>query len=243
MTESPALARVTELVAPIVADLHLDLYDLEFRGGTLRITVDTPANTDGGVSLDTIALATRLISRDLDHHDPVPGHYVLEVTSPGLERALRTPAHFGREVGKDVALRLRDIGEGGERRVHGRLVTADDSGVTVVADDGLERTVAYDHIDRAKTVFEWGPTPKKGAPKKGTPKKGTPGAAGARNPSKGADAGSNARNVARPGPVNEGAGEVSAANGAQSRAYDEGAGEVSAANGAQSRPIKRGAAS
>ena len=46
----------------------------------------------------------------------MPGHYTLEVTSPGLERTLRTPAHFQREIGKTVALRLRDIGHGdGER--------------------------------------------------------------------------------------------------------------------------------
>ena len=173
MTENTSVARVAELVAPIVADLKLDLYDIEFRGGTLRVTIDTPPNTEGGVNLDVIALATRLISRDLDHHDPVPGHYVLEVSSPGLERSLRTPAHFHREIGKDVSIRLRDIGQGAERRMHGRLVAADEQGFTVLADDGAERTARYDQIDRAKTVFEWGPTPKKGSSKQAAPKKGT----------------------------------------------------------------------
>ena len=105
---------------------------------------------------------TRLVSRELDHDDPVPGHYTLEVTSPGLERSLRTPAHFQRELGKTVALRLRDIGEGGERRVQGALVAAADDGVVVALDDGTERTISYDHIDRAKTVFVWGPSPKPG---------------------------------------------------------------------------------
>ena len=106
---------------PIVTDLRLDLYDLEFKGGVLRVTIDTPPGSPGGVDLEAIALATRLISRDLDHHDPMPGHYTLEVTSPGLERTLRTPAHFRREVGKTVAIRLRDTA-GDARRVQGVLV-------------------------------------------------------------------------------------------------------------------------
>ena len=89
--ESPVLARVRELVAPIASDLGLEIYDVEQRGGTLRVTLDTPAGSASGVTLDDLALASRLVSRELDHHDPVPGHYTLEVTSPGVERALRTP--------------------------------------------------------------------------------------------------------------------------------------------------------
>ena len=176
MAESAAVQRVRELVMPIVTDLHLDLYDLEFKGGVLRVTIDTPPGSPGGVDLEAIALATRLISRDLDHHDPMPGHYTLEVTSPGLERSLRTPAHFQREIGKVVAIRLRDT-TNEERRVHGVLVSADDHGATVRLEEPTaegvfpERTVAYDQIDRARTVFEWGPTPKKPTPKKPSPTK------------------------------------------------------------------------
>ena len=168
MSENATMKAVAALVNPIVADLKLDLYDLEFRGGTLRVTIDTPTGTvsesgQGGVNLEMIALATRLISRELDHHDPVPGHYTLEVTSPGLERNLRVPAHFQRELGKSVALRLRDIGIGGERRVQGILIAADQQSATVRLDASLEdRVVPYDHIDRAKTVFLWGPQPKPG---------------------------------------------------------------------------------
>jgi ribosome maturation factor RimP len=95
-TDNATISRVTAIVAPLLVDLKLDLYDVEFRGGTLRVTVDTPPGSPGGVDLDTIALVTRMVSRDLDHADPIPGRYTLEVTSPGLERTLRTPAHFRR---------------------------------------------------------------------------------------------------------------------------------------------------
>jgi len=118
MSDASNLKRVHSLVAPIIADLKLDLYDLEFRGGTLRVTIDTPAGSTGGVDLEAIALATRLIGREFDHHDPVPGHYTLEVTSPGL-------AHYQREIGKTIAVRLRDKVNVG-RRVQGVLVSADD---------------------------------------------------------------------------------------------------------------------
>ena len=175
MNEASALERrLHELVAPIVSDLQLDLYDLEFAGGVLRVTVDTPPGSPGGVDVDTLAQCTRLVSRELDHTDPIPGHYTLEVTSPGLERTLRRPWHFQREVGKTVAIRLRDV-EAGQRRVSGILVAADETTCTVrILPEGsgkrgsaapaeiTDRVIPLDQIDRARTVFEWGPTPKPG---------------------------------------------------------------------------------
>jgi ribosome maturation factor RimP len=166
--DSPVLTRVRELVLPIASDLGLELYDVEQRGATVRVTLDTPPGSPGGVTLDDLALASRLVSRELDHHDPVPGHYTLEVTSPGVERALRIPAHFRREVGKVVAIRLADVGHD-DRRVTGTLVAADDTTATVAIDgpDGpVQRVIAYDQIDRARTVFEWGPASKPGSRKR-----------------------------------------------------------------------------
>src|SRR5262245_22369371 len=92
MTETPLISKVRAIVEPIVSDLSLDLYDLEQRGGTLRVTLDTRPGSPSSVDMEQLSLATRLISRQLDHDDPVPGHYTLEVTSPGVERSLRTPA-------------------------------------------------------------------------------------------------------------------------------------------------------
>ena len=168
MSDTNTLKKVERLIAPIVSDLQLDLYDLEFRGGTLRVTIDRPAGVEEGLDLEAIALASRLIGRELDHDDPMGGHYTLEVTSPGLERTLRTPGHFQRSLGKTVALRLRDIvspeGERSERRLQGVLIAADDHSATIQLNDAAltERIVPYDKIDRAKTVFVWGPAPKPG---------------------------------------------------------------------------------
>lgn len=169
--DTPVIRRVRELVEPIASDLQLDLYDVEQRGGTMRVTLDTPAGSDGSVDLDQLALATRLISRELDHQDPIPGRYTLEVTSPGVERSLRTPAHFRREVGKTVNVRLSDV-VAEQRRIEGVLVAADDSTATlrvVEGDEISERVIELASIDRARTVFEWGPQPKPGG--KNAPKK------------------------------------------------------------------------
>lgn len=170
MTDSPVLQRVRELIQPIASDLDLDLYDLEQRGGTLRVTIDTPPGSGGGVDMDKLALATRLISREMDHHDPMPGRYTLEVTSPGVERTLRTPAHFQREIGKTVNIRLADP-NADQRRFEGVLVAADDATATVRLDDAdlTEQVIALADIDRARTVFVWGPQPKPGG--KGAAKK------------------------------------------------------------------------
>jgi ribosome maturation factor RimP len=165
--------RIRALVAPLLADLGLELYDLEHAGGVLRLTVERP----GGVDLEAIALATRVVSRELDHADPIPGRYTLEVTSPGLERHLRTPSHFQRAVGSVVAVRTQP-GVEGERRVNGTLAAADDEGITVTErDSGEARRLRYAEVERARTVFEWGSAaPTRGAAgnKRRTPSMGSP---------------------------------------------------------------------
>lgn len=150
--------RVRALVMPIIADLGLDLYDFEYAGGVVRVTLDKP----GGVDLEAIALATRLISREMDHVDPISGRYTLEVSSPGLERNLRTPSHFQRIVGWTVNVRTHASVEG-DRRAQGVLSAADHDGIIVTFTKGkelLERRLAYGDIERARTVFEWAKTEK-----------------------------------------------------------------------------------
>ena len=160
---STTIDRVRALVEPVVVDLGLEIYDLEQRGGTLRVTIDTPTGSESGVSLDTIAVVTRLLSRELDHEDPIPGKYTLEVTSPGVERALRTPHHFTREVGKRITVRLSDSSVE-QRRVEGLLSSCD--GQSIVLDtESRAMTIAISAIDKAKTIFEWGPAPKPGGPR------------------------------------------------------------------------------
>src|ERR1700721_3616820 len=80
----------------------LDLVDVELHGSELTVFVDR----QGGVDLDTLGEATRAVSAALDEIDPLPGRYTLAVSSPGLERRLRTPAPFMRAVGEAVTVRI-----------------------------------------------------------------------------------------------------------------------------------------
>lgn len=160
MTDVTVLDRVRTLVSPIVADLGLELYDCEFAGGTLRVVLDTPPGSPAGVDMEQLSLATRLVSRELDHADPVPGRYTLEVSSPGLERSLKRPEHFRREVGKTVSVRLHAPLDG-RRRLEGLLTAADDDHIVVRSDTG-DVSIELAQIERARTVFVWGPAPKPG---------------------------------------------------------------------------------
>ncbi|MEY3615106.1 MAG: ribosome maturation factor RimP [Actinomycetota bacterium] len=156
MSTDTVVERVRALAAPIVADLGLEVYDLEMVSGVLRLSIDTPPGQPAGVTLENIALVSRLVSRELDHNDPVPGRYTLEVSSPGLERPLRTPQHFVREVNKVISVRLHQAVDG-RRRMQGVLLRADERGIVVCLDDtGTEVAVAHSDIERARTVFVWG---------------------------------------------------------------------------------------
>jgi ribosome maturation factor RimP len=162
--------RVGEFVAPLAAELELRVYDIEFSGGILRVLLDTARDStaqDHGVDVDRLTEATRRISRWLDEREeagePVTsGPYALEVSSPGLERTLRTPEHFAGAVGESVRIKLK-AGIAGERRIDGELVAANATTITVQADGGSERTVEQSDVERARTQFKWGPGPKPGS--------------------------------------------------------------------------------
>jgi len=149
---------LTDALSPVLQARGLDLVDVEMQGAQLTVFVDR----EGGINLDELAEATRDVSAALDELDPFPGRYTLSVSSPGLERRLRTPAHFARAVGETVTVRV-DAGTADVRRVTGTLQRADESGITLAGPEVPEGElrVAYDQIERARTVFEWGPEPRK----------------------------------------------------------------------------------
>lgn len=143
--------RVREIVAPLVDAAGLEIYDIELTGGVLQVLVDRP----GGADIGAISKLARAISRALDEDDPIAGDYALEVSSPGLERPLRTAEHFAAAVGATVKVKTRP-GTEGDRRLEGTITAADHTTVTVRDAEGVDRSVAYDDIERARTTFVWG---------------------------------------------------------------------------------------
>jgi ribosome maturation factor RimP len=163
-----AADKAESLLRPLVEAQGCELFDLEWKGGILRVSLDR----EGGIDVDTLGALSPPISNALDEAELFPGSYTLEVSSPGLERPLRTVAHFRRFVGTTIRVKLlADAADDADRRVEGTLTDVDDDGFSV---DG--RRIAHGDVDRATTVFTWGPTPKKGVPqpkKKPTKKKAT----------------------------------------------------------------------
>jgi ribosome maturation factor RimP len=157
MSGASMRGRLAELIGPVVARAGYDLEDVVVtpagRRRLLRVVVDR----DGGVSLDDVAELSRAASAVLDNSDVMGATpYVLEVTSPGVDRPLTEPRHWRRAAGRLVTATLRDGG-----RVTGRVVEATDEGVLL---DRGEAAVmlGYETLSRGVVQVEFnrpGPTP------------------------------------------------------------------------------------
>jgi ribosome maturation factor RimP len=146
-------AVIHDLVAPVAADLEVELLDVEVKGQKGRRLVRLVADAEGGLDIDVIATLSRRAGDTLDEADVVAGSYTLEVTSPGADRPLRSPRDFARNVGRDVRV-LRIDGADGAPELIGTVVAATDEGVTLELDDA-EITVPYTEIDHGKVVLPW----------------------------------------------------------------------------------------
>jgi ribosome maturation factor RimP len=145
-----------DALEPLVSSNDLVLHDVEITKGLVRVTVWRAA----GVSVEDLAEANRIISAYLDDHDPMDVRYTLEVSSPGVERRLRRPAHFQAAVGETVKIKtIEATAAVPDRRLEGELLEATSDGI-VVANGDAAVTLHYDEIDRARTVYEWGATAK-----------------------------------------------------------------------------------
>ncbi len=120
--------RVWDLCVPLAAELGLSLWDVQFvKEGAdwfLRVFIDK----EGGVSIDDCVDMTHALSPVLDREDPIPQEYLLEVSSPGLERKLSRPEHFAAYVGRPVRARLIRPLENGVRELSGILLRAEEGG-------------------------------------------------------------------------------------------------------------------
>ncbi|MFA9444724.1 ribosome maturation factor RimP [Egicoccus sp. AB-alg6-2] len=145
--------RIQELASPLADELEVELVDVEVKGQGARRLVRLIADAEGGLDVDVIATLSRRVGAALDEADVIPSSYTLEVTSPGVDRPLRQPRDFARNVGREVRVIRREDIEGA-REATGTVVTVDASGVTLDA-DGAEVVVAFDDIDHGKVVLPW----------------------------------------------------------------------------------------
>jgi len=141
---------LANLIEPTIEQLGYELSDLELklggRDGLVRVFIDKPE----GVDLADCEVVSRQLSALLDVEDPLPGHYTLEVSSPGLDRKLTKPEHFQRFLGETVRVKLR-FPLAGRRNFRGALLSADDEQIEVEV-DGESHSLQFSTIESARLI-------------------------------------------------------------------------------------------
>ena len=145
MSQSVDKQALIDLLEPPLQALGFELVDLDARiggRGLLRLYIDR----EPAVTLADCELVSEQIGAFLDVEDPLPGHYVLEVSSPGIERRLRTAAHFERFLYDEIRVELSKPRDG-RRRFRGRLCDAGAGAIAVDVDGTVWRLSLADIAD------------------------------------------------------------------------------------------------
>jgi ribosome maturation factor RimP len=138
-----------------VSGTSIEIADIELRGSgkarLLRVYIDKP----GGVSHGDCELVSTQLGALLDEQDAMPGEsYTLEVSSPGVERALKKPRDFERVIGKRIKVVLREPLEG-QKRVEGKLQAIKENAIDLEVAPGESRRIVIEQIQKANLKFEW----------------------------------------------------------------------------------------
>ena len=176
---------ISNLLSPTVQALGLELLGVEYLpspgGATLRLYIDIPpgeavgdSETPRMVGIEDCEAVSREVSAQLDVEDPISGNYTLEVSSPGVDRPLFTPAQFARFIGESAKVTLK-LPQDGRRRLQGQIVRIEGGSIVFKLDnapvDNDEMTVAFENVDKARIMPDWvalgfAPQPKKAGPAK-----------------------------------------------------------------------------
>jgi ribosome maturation factor RimP len=140
--------RLIALIEPVLGRLGYELVEVEYAAGrtqaVVRLFIDQPA----GITVEDCERVSREVAALLDVEDPVPTAYTLEVSSPGFDRVLRTPAHFARFAGERVFVELKAPRDG-RKRYTGMLRAADDKGIELEV-DRQKVAIQYGEIGKAR---------------------------------------------------------------------------------------------
>lgn len=164
MKLSTKVAELTTIIAPAVAACNVALWGVEFvpqgRRSLLRIYIESlPEDQaqDKHVTIEDCAAVNHQVSGILEVHDPIAGEYILEVSSPGFDRAFFVDTQMLDYVGETVSLRLiQAIGEGDKKRrkVTGKLDQMNAETLQLTASDGEQFEIAFSNIDKANLIYE-----------------------------------------------------------------------------------------
>jgi ribosome maturation factor RimP len=145
--------QLMELLEPVVRSQGFELWELEYsprRGnGLLRLYIDAEA----GIDVDDCAKVSHAVSEVLDVADPIPGEYTLEVSSPGLDRVLRSAAHFSRYAGERAQVEMV-LPVNGRRKFLGKIVSVTGDDLTL-DQDGAPVSLSIHGVSKARLAPEF----------------------------------------------------------------------------------------
>jgi ribosome maturation factor RimP len=158
---------IVNLLSPTVEALGLELLGVDYLpspgGAMLRLYIDIPADAIGDpdaprmVGIEDCEAVSREVSAQLDVEDPISSHYTLEVSSPGVDRPLFTPAQFARFLGEQAKIGLK-LPQDGRRKLQGRIVVVEGERIEFEVDAKPEPqrvSIAFDNIEKARLIPDW----------------------------------------------------------------------------------------
>lgn len=151
--ETATTARIRQLVEPVLTELGYELVELQLRNEQLGLVLRLIIYKDGGISLDDCSMVSRTVGPLLEVEEPIARAYHLEVSSPGLDRPLKTERDFARNMGQKVEVVFR-VGEV-TKNVVGTIAGVNEIMVTITV-DGAPEQIALADIVKAKLVIEFG---------------------------------------------------------------------------------------
>jgi len=152
------VSRILAIAEPIAVERGLEILDIELAGTAsnqfVRVLLDSPQESRR-VGIQDCQEVSQRLGDAIEAHEVLAGHYMLEVSSPGVNRPLKRIEHFRRVLGRNVRVRTKSAGEGGRRTWLGRLLEVDDCGIVVADESGAGVRIAFEEIDKANLEFEF----------------------------------------------------------------------------------------
>lgn len=149
MSISPLEQKITEIVEPVVQDLGFALFSVSMNGETLQIMAENPDTRN--LNLDECSKLSREISAILDVEDPITGRYRLELSSPGIDRPLRSVEDFDYYKGQEAKVELDELIDG-RKKFRGEIVGLEEDNVVLKTDEG-EVAFPFQSVHKAKLVL------------------------------------------------------------------------------------------
>jgi len=150
----PLASKIEEVAQTVAVAEGLELVEVEVKGEgsarLVRISIDKP----DGVTHGDCSLVSERVGAMLDANDTIPGHYTLEVSSPGVERKLLKPKDYERFQGRKAKVTLRSPLDG-QRNFEGTLAGYSDGQVVLETGPGATRRFPFEQISKANLKFEW----------------------------------------------------------------------------------------